>query len=498
MNRFLAAVLISVTSSSRAADLAFTDFAAALNAADSAASFDVAEPIYVSLPNYPMRCSDAKLALEWLDKVRFDPANDTQMQVASRRAEYVSKALAHSTSEDCRPFIAKSLKGETRFLMPATVEMAAMRMKSREKMFEAGLNSARIRALITAAGDGKNEAALETLRSIQKGSSLYSEEAVYALGHIGHAEDLDRFIGILKKDPRARIRISEFGTPAIDRIMQEVDNPNVPDNEKNALIGAIAHSGGHESFPLYVRLLNHPNSFVARMAAEGIARVADKSNVDFLRDTMLHFPQEETRSNAIRALKSEKVWSPDLSQVIIDALSNDPSWLVKSTAASALAERKVCDAIPALQEASKSQNKWVSGPAEHALKQLNGDYEDIFPIPLRDASREQLLSDGASSQPPHKRFVAGSKLAHANYRDDAFPILKDVALGGNGDRITRYDCLYVLWQMGDDRSKAVMESALQVPDLKDSARSFLDRWQKGCRGYKKADNATPPGNTRPN
>ena len=429
----------------------------------------MAEPIYATLPNYPMRCSDAQVALEWLGKVNFDPANDMQMQVSSRRAEYVSKALAHSTSTDCQEFISRNLKKETRFLMPAAVEqMAMMSMNSREKLFEAGLKGGRIRALIAAAGDGKNEDAVETLRSIQKGSSMYSEDAVYALGHIGHAEDLDRFIEILKKNPRARIRIAEFGTLAIDRVMKEVDNPNVPENEKNALIGAIAHSGGHESFPAFVRLLNHPNKFVARMGAEGIARVAEKSDVDFIRDTMLHSAQEETRSNAILALKSEKVWSPDISQVIIEALRNDPSWLVKSTAATALAERKVCDGIPALQEASKSQNKWVSGPAEQAIKQLNGDYEDLVNIPLRDATREQLLHDGAPSESPQKRFVAGSKLAHAGYRDDAFRILKEVALSGSGDRITRYDCIYILWQMGDERSKGVMESALQVPDLKDS------------------------------
>ena len=484
MIRLLTIVAISFVSWLHAADLAYPDFASALKAADAATSFQIAEPIYASLPTFPMRCSDAQLALEWLGKVKFDPANDTQMQVSSRRAEYVSKALAHSTSADCQEFISKNLKKETRFLMPVAIEqMAMMVAKSREKMFAAGLNGGRIRALITAAGDGKNEGAVETLRSIQKGPSMYSEEAVSALGHIGHPEDLDRFIEILKKDPRARIRIAEFGAPAIDRVIKEVDNPNVPDNEKNALIGAIGYSGGHESFPAYVRLLNHPNKFVQRMAAQGIARVAEKSDVDFIRDTMLHSPQEETRSNAIGALKSEKVWSPDLSPLLIDALRNDQSWLVKSSAASALAERKVCAGLPALQEASKSQNKWVSGPAEQAIKQLNGDYEDLIDIPLRDATREQLLRDGAPSERPQKRFVAGSKLAHAGYRDDAFQILKEVALGGSGDRITRYDCIYILWQMGDERSKGVMESALQVPDLKDSAQSFLNRWQKGCRGY---------------
>jgi HEAT repeat protein len=485
MNRLLAIIVISTAGWLHAADLAYPDFTSALKAADAATTFQTAEPIYASLPNYPMRCSDAQVALEWSGKVKFDPASDMQMQVSSRRAEYVSKALAHSTTADCQEFISKNLKKETRFLMPVVAQMAMMRMNSREKLFEAGLNAGRIRALIAAAGDGKNVGAVETLRSIQTGSSMYSEEAVYALGHIGQAEDLDRFIEILKKNPRARIRIAEFGAPAIDRVMKEVNDPNVPENEKNSLIGAIAHSGGHESFPAYVRLLNHPNQFVARMAAEGIARVAEKSDVDFIRDTMLHSAQEETRSNAIQALKSEKVWSPELAQVIIDALSNDPSWLVKSTAATALAERKVCAGIPALQEANKSQNKWVSGPAAAALKQLNGDYDDILLMPLHDATREQLLTDGAPSAPPQKRFIAGHKLVHAGYRDEAFPILKDVALGGKGDRITRYDCLYDLWQMGDDRSKGVMESALQVPDLKESAQSFLDRWQKGCRGYEK-------------
>jgi hypothetical protein len=126
MNRLLAIIVISTAGWLHAADLAYPDFTSALKAADAATTFQTAEPIYASLPNYPMRCSDAQVALEWSGKVKFDPASDMQMQVSSRRAEYVSKALAHSTTADCQEFISKNLKKETRFLMPVVAQMAMM------------------------------------------------------------------------------------------------------------------------------------------------------------------------------------------------------------------------------------------------------------------------------------------------------------------------------------------------------------------------------------
>ena len=90
--------------------------------------------------------------------------------------------------------------------------------------------------------------------------------------------------------------------------------------------------------------------------------------------------------------------------------------------------------------------------------------------------------EGQAGNPEHNRFVAANQLAHAGYRDEAFPILRDIALNGS-DRVTRYDCLYILWQMGDERSRQVMEDAGKIPGLSDSASSFLSRWQKGCRGF---------------
>ncbi|MDD5304529.1 MAG: HEAT repeat domain-containing protein [Elusimicrobia bacterium] len=458
----------------------FSDFSAALKAADAAPGEGQAQPLFSSLESYPMRCQDAQAAYEWLNNVKLDASNDGQMQFASRHAQNVAKSLSHATSPDCQEFIAKTLRKESHWILPRDMAEYAQVAKSRKQLFASMIRSERIRAVIAAAGDGKNEKAVKTLQSIQGRGGLFAEAAVAAIGHIGHSEDLDKYIAELKKNPRARLRIAEFGTPAIDRIMREVNDPNVPENQKRALIGAITNSGGHESIPTWTKLLDHSNEFVVRMAAEGIARQAKPTDMDLLK-TMLNSPNYHTRGSAVTGLTSPQVWTPELAPLIIDTLRKDPSWYVKSTAATALSDRKVCEALPALEEVSHSSDKGVSGPALHAINTLNQAYEDLPSPPTPLPNREQLIADGQATKPENQRVGAAFKLALAGYQDDAFPILKDLVLNGSG--FMRYDCMYKLWQMGDDRSREVMMAAVNIPSVKSAAESFLSRWKKGCRGY---------------
>lgn len=458
----------------------FADFSAALKAADEAPGEAQAQPLFSSLESYPMRCQDAQVAYDWLNNVKLDASNDGQMQFASRHAQNVAKSLSRAISPDCHDFIAKTLRKEGRWILPGDMAEYAPVPRSRKQLFASMIRSERIRAIITAAGDGKNEKAVKALQSIQGRGGLFAEAAVAALGHIGHSEDLDRYIAALKKNPRARLRISEFGTPAIDRIMREVNDPNVPEDQKRALIGAIKHSGGHESIPTWSKLLDHSNEFVVRMAGEGIALQAKPDDVDLLK-RMLNSPNYHTRGSAVTGLTSPQAWTPEFAPLIIETLRKDPSWYVKSTAATALSDRKVCAALPALEEASHSSDKGVSGPALHAISTLNQAYEDLPAKPTPLPNREQLIADGQSTKPDNQRVGAAFKLALAGYQDDAFPILKDLVLNGSG--FMRYDCMYKLWQMGDDRSREVMVAAVNIPSVKSSAESFLSRWKKGCRGY---------------
>jgi hypothetical protein len=97
----------------------------------------------------------------------------------------------------------------------------------------------RLKALAAASGHGKNRKALPALRAMIDKGGLALEAAEVPIGEIGDPQDLEDFLQRLKVNPKLKLQLQAFGAMAIDRIMRELNDPSVPQNQKARIRGGL-------------------------------------------------------------------------------------------------------------------------------------------------------------------------------------------------------------------------------------------------------------------
>ena len=395
--------------------------------------------------------------------------------------EPVSQALGQCGDARYHPLIASWLAKEKTFFPDRGMHGAYNSRTARKS----AVREKRLFALLAAAGNGKNRQALPILRAMLRKGGVYSQEIAVAIGQIGDPADLERFIETDIYDSRHKIDLSGFGVMAIDRIMKDVDDPAVPAQKKESIIGYLASALGHETISRYQSLMYHKNGLISKMAAGAIARIAQPSDEPLIM-RMLEDKNPVLRREAISALK--KIWDDKYAPVVISALKSDPDDSVRSRAAECLGTRRVCAADPALRWSAL--NDGSSNIRDAAKSNLEALYslgsEKLARRPHADWSQakvEQLLKDAQGKTREWQRFAAVAALARAGYPEEAIPMLADIMSNGT-DPVNRAGAVQLLRQISGEKAKAELAKGLASPDpwLRNNAAAGLADWIGECGG----------------
>lgn len=446
----------------------FSDVHQALSAARGSTAPE-AESICQDLPSLPILSeSDVRALYAELKKPKICKDPDP-----------VSQALGQCGDAKYHPSIAAWLAKEKTFF-PDRGTHGAYNARSARKL---ALREKRFFALLAAAGKGKNRRALPILRKMLKKGGVYSREIAVAIGRIGDPADLEGFIKTNKRDSRQKVDLSGFGVMAIDRIMKDVDDPSIPSQDNEAIIGYLGSALGHETLSRYQTLLRHKNGFVSKTAAEAIARLAEPGDEPLIMG-MLKDEDPVLRREAISAM--EKIWDDKYAPVVIAALL-DPDDSVGARAAECLGTRRVCAADAALRSAMKDGSSRVRDAARSNLETLyNLNAVKTARRPHADLSQtqvEQLVRAARGKSKEGQRFAAAVALARAGYPEEVVPLLGDIVSNGT-DVDKRAGALRLIRQIGGEKAKGELTKGLSSPDpwLRKSAAAALADWIGECGG----------------
>lgn len=483
--RMCTALLLLFALSIEATALRFPDVVAALDAADSEQHFQKKAALFKEVEVYPIKsCKEATRIYNWLQEYPDRTVRKGGTNQASIFAQSVAKALSHTISAECHTDIAKWLSSEVRFLPPEILGVAlrSAAQISEQTIMKESLRYERIHALIHAAGDGKNEKALPVLRKILK-KGLYDYSADYGVGRIGKKEDLEWFIVELEKGDRSlRMRLSEFGPLAIQRIMQEVDNPAVPKDVSGRIRHWISGVRGRENIPVLIPLLKHSDPFIVKMAAKALSDNASTEDEPLLL-SMLEHQNSDVRRSAVDALARNDIWRFRYITPILHILQSDRA---ARFAAEQAAERlALCEAIPILQEVARTAGRDDYGMAAKLIEDMSRGWTAFPTKPTGrkfDEYNQSLMDQWAQPESPDKdRYWAAQNWAHDGLSEKAIPLYREVLLNGTDDA-SRYKCLRDLWRLKTDETKEIMNQAAKLPDIGTSAQYALNHWDEGCRG----------------
>jgi HEAT repeat protein len=170
---------------------------------------------------------------------------------------------------------------------------------------------------------------------------------------------------------------------------------------------------------------------------------------------------------------------PDIAQLneekiipFLRSVLNDPnSWNADSRQ-----RQRYIAAASALKDAGDMQSVFEASKRIIAT----GDNNVFRDIEVTDSSLGFIVGVGKDKKYPEQiRFTAASMLARAGYKDQAVPLLSDLALNG-ANLGTRGNSLQILSQFGDDQSKEIVVKASSIPELKRTADGIFQNWPGGC------------------
>lgn len=325
--------------------------------------------IYSELRNFPLQNPEDTEAIYFaLKSLEGRYRKHDQSQLLKSEMIVLNKALARSTNTSSQGKVAELLETEYKALPSGDWGPASSRTP--EEADKATLRMARLVALTEAAGDGKNELALPTLRKLLAKGGIASDLATRAIGKIGKAEDLDRMIEKIKSDHHARVDLTPFGGIIVDRIMKEVDNPNITEIQRNDLIARLGQAKGPANIDKYLPLLHHKNHRVVEVAAEAISESIGKGNTA-VASQMISDNDRQVRFNGLAALEHVDL-TPDLSLTVMKLLAQDNDEGIREEAAHVLGVHKIANAQEYLRAALNDKSKRVRGAAQAALDRISG------------------------------------------------------------------------------------------------------------------------------
>lgn len=239
---------------------------------------------------------------------------------------------------------------------------------SQAEALREGIRFGRYEALIRAAGEGRNEQALDALRKIRRKGGEVGKAAEKAIGQIGKDEDLEDFVREVRSDPDSRTNLNVFGKKAADRILRELEDEKVPDDEKVRFASALPKNLGAAELDRLRPMLKHKNRRVASLVAAAIAAGTPSNDMGTVRDLLKH-PDMSVQAEALAAIA--KNWRPDYLPDLLKILKEDRYGFRRSQAASILGQNRVVEARTALEDAVKNDpDENVRDSARFALERM--------------------------------------------------------------------------------------------------------------------------------
>lgn len=285
----------------------------------------------------------------------------------TRVSEHLSKVLASCQDPKYRAVIKELVDKENAGLGHGY--WGPFAVKSEVELMRETPRYARLRAILESAGKGKNEDALPALRAMRKKGGQGGKMAETAIARIGKDEDLEEFIREIKASPKSMVSLYGFGRKGTSRVIRELNDPQVTEEEKRRVAGQLPRHVPREDLPTLVGLLKHPLRKVVEIAAGTLGGSLTAADEALLRDLMRN-PDQAIRGPAIRAL--DRLWDEKFLPVALDILKNDPDAGNRSFVIYLLKMRRVQAAEAALREAASSDAApWVREEAQEALKSFS-------------------------------------------------------------------------------------------------------------------------------
>lgn len=285
----------------------------------------------------------------------------------TRASEHLSKVLASCQNPKHRAVIKELVDKESAGLGPGY--WGPFTVKSESELQRETPPYARLRAVLAAAGKGKNEDALPALRSMRKKGGQGGKMAETAIARIGKDEDLDEFIREIKADPKSMVSLYGFGRKGTARVITEINAPQVSAEEKRRVAGQFPQYVPREDLPAIVPLLKHPERIVVEVSARTICSSLTAADEPLLLE-LLKNPDRAIRGPAILAL--DRLWDEKYLPATLDLLKREPVPFLRSSVISILKKHRVRGAEATLREAASSEPvPWVREEAQEALKSLS-------------------------------------------------------------------------------------------------------------------------------
>lgn len=279
---------------------------------------------------------------------------------------YLSRVFLTARDPKFAGALAEALKKEYASMPKGFVTEGVYAAKTESDVVRYQMRMGRIENLMQAIGQSKDRQALPVLHQMLEKDGYVQSLAVTAIGQIGDPSDLDDFIKRIERDPKAHFNLNSFGPAAVDRIVQEIDDPSVA-GPKGILINALRYMGAPENRATYRRLLHHSNSYVRERAAEGVCNSATKEDADLL----IEIARSDLGDGRLHALQAmHKNWSTTFVPVLRDILLHGNYSMDRAEAARTLADYKVTEAIPDLKECLGDRQEEVRIAAQAALKKM--------------------------------------------------------------------------------------------------------------------------------
>lgn len=240
--------------------------------------------------------------------------------------------------------------------------------KSEDELERDTIKFEKLKALADAAGKGKNEQALPTLRGMRKKGGQAGKMAETTIGQIGRDEDLDEFVKEIKADPKSLINLSAFGRKSQTRILSEVKSGRLPSDVRFRLASRLPKFVEKDDVPQIKELLKDDNPRIVSVAAETVANSLAQSDPGGLRE-MLKDKNKSIRGAALLALNQN--WDAQFLPDVLDALKTDSYEGHRSLVIQMLISQKIRSAIPNLREVAAGDSvPWVRELAQDAIRSL--------------------------------------------------------------------------------------------------------------------------------
>lgn len=257
-------------------------------------------------------------------------------------------------------------------------------------------------AIIGTLGNLRNRDAIPFLKQYitPEYDGILSYSASQALGRIGDEAVLDEMVRDIGKT--REIDLSAFGDKAYAKIIKELDEPNISDKRKFALINQIKGSRSPERKRALKELaLHHKDEDVRNRSGQALINAMlvnpEDGDSDFLYEWV---PKAINDPYAGWSLTALRIHFPDKNRplekrfipILIDILTRAKYGVDRSKAARLLGACKIKESVPYLEEALMDKDSGVRGSALMALGNILGkDYQPKYTHPDDVNVHEEII-----------------------------------------------------------------------------------------------------------